>query len=99
MLNVMQISSQGNRKNYAEDSVSIIKRQRSTIEKIKRDNEGLRREIAAMGKVSGQDSSTRAALNHGIDFELCETMNDKVEGCQETSPGISVLELHRVTRG
>uniref|UniRef100_A0A7S0WV22 ODAD1 central coiled coil region domain-containing protein n=1 Tax=Pyramimonas obovata TaxID=1411642 RepID=A0A7S0WV22_9CHLO len=41
---------EGNRKNYAEDSVSIIKRQRSTIEKVKRDNEGLRREIAGLGK-------------------------------------------------
>jgi hypothetical protein len=42
---------QGNRKNYSEDSQSIIKRQRNTIDKVKRDNESLRREIAAAGKV------------------------------------------------
>jgi hypothetical protein len=45
---------EGNRKNYSEDSQTIIKRQRATIDKLKHENEKISREISGF---PGQEGS------------------------------------------
>ncbi len=67
------------RQKYSEESQNIIKRQRQAIEKIKKENERLKEQLAAESQSGSSQSENSSLGNIALMQEQCEQYQRKIE--------------------